>query len=104
MEGKPKVQFKKPGSSKIVFGEQRSIPNVKCDSVSSATNRLEDAGFHVSTGAEVDSECPKGSVASTDPSGRTIKNGAVVLQISNGKTGAPDPGASGGPPGGRPGN
>jgi membrane peptidoglycan carboxypeptidase len=103
MEGKPKVQFKKPGSSKIVFGEQRSIPNVKCDSVSSATNRLEDAGFHVSTGSEVDSECPKGTVADTDPSGRTIKNGAVVLRISNGKSGAPTPGTSGGPPGGRPG-
>jgi membrane peptidoglycan carboxypeptidase len=103
MEGKPKVQFKEPSSRKIVFGEQRSIPNVKCDSVSSATNRLEDAGFHVSTGAEVDSECPKGTVANTDPSGRTIKNGAVVLQISNGKAGAPEPGTSGGPPGGRPG-
>ncbi len=105
MEGKEKVQFKKPGSSKIVFGEQRSIPNVECDSVSSATNRLEDLGFAVSRGAEVDSDCPKGTVAGTDPSGRTIKNGAVVLQISNGKptTQVPSPGNSSGPGGpGRP--
>ncbi|MBO3743534.1 transglycosylase domain-containing protein [Actinoplanes flavus] len=85
MEGKEKVQFKKPGSTKIAFGEQRSIPDVTCDSVSSARNRLEDAGFHVSTGAEVDSDCPKGTVAGTNPSGRTIKNGAVVMEISNGK-------------------
>jgi membrane peptidoglycan carboxypeptidase len=105
MEGKEKVQFKKPGSTKIVFGEQRSIPNVECDSVSSATNRLEDLGFNVSRGAEVDSDCPAGTVAGTDPSGRTIKNGAVVLQISNGKptTQVPTPGTSGGPGGpGRP--
>ncbi|GIE79869.1 carboxypeptidase [Actinoplanes philippinensis] len=101
MKDKEKQQFKKPSSSKIVFGEQRSIPNVECDSVSSATNRLEDLGFAVSRGGEVDSDCPKGTVAGTDPSGRTIKNGAVVLQISNGKptTQAPTPGNSGGPAG-----
>ncbi|MEV0899792.1 transglycosylase domain-containing protein [Actinoplanes sp. NPDC049802] len=85
MKDRDKEQFKKPGSSKIAFGEQRSIADVECDSVSSARNRLEDQGFHVSVGAEVESDCPKGSVAGTNPSGRTIKNGAVVLEISSGK-------------------
>jgi membrane peptidoglycan carboxypeptidase len=94
MKGKPKEGFKTPTSKKIAYGEQRSIPGVKCDSVSSATNRLEDAGFSVSRGSEVDSECPAGTVASTSPSGRTVKNGVVVLEISNGKNGQPGPGNS----------
>ena len=93
MKGKPKENFKKP-TAKIAHGEQRSIPGVKCDSVSSATNRLEDAGFYVSRGAEVASECPAGTVASTSPSGRTVKNGAVVLEISNGQGNGPNPNAS----------
>ncbi|SDT75252.1 transglycosylase domain-containing protein [Actinoplanes derwentensis] len=85
MEGKDRVQFKKPSSTKIAYGEQRSIPDVTCDSVSSATNRLEDAGFSVSRGSEIASDCPVGTVAGTNPSGRTIKNGVVVLEISSGK-------------------
>ncbi|GAA1597664.1 hypothetical protein GCM10009828_024060 [Actinoplanes couchii] len=98
MEGKPKEQFKKPGSTKIAYGEQRSIPDVTCDSVSAATNRLENAGFTVSRGSEVHSSCPEGTVAGTNPSGRTIKNGVVVLEISGGKEEekpeGPNPGGS----------
>ncbi|HWS32749.1 MAG TPA: transglycosylase domain-containing protein [Actinoplanes sp.] len=98
MDGKPRQQFKKPGSSKIAYGEQRSIPDVTCDSVSGATDRLESAGFSVSRGGEVASSCPAGSVAGTNPSGRTVKNGVVVLEISSGpdkeKPGGPNPGGS----------
>ncbi|WP_045744102.1 transglycosylase domain-containing protein [Actinoplanes rectilineatus] len=84
MKGKDKQQFKKP-SSKIANGEQKSIPDVTCDSISSAKNRLKDAGFDVSTGSEVESDCPAGTAAGTNPSGRTIKNGAVVIEVSSGK-------------------
>ncbi|MDR6317016.1 membrane peptidoglycan carboxypeptidase [Actinoplanes couchii] len=101
MDGKPRQQFKKPGSTKIAYGEQRSIPDVTCDSVSAATNRLENAGFSVSRGSDVPSSCPAGSVAGTNPSGRTVKNGVVVLEISSGpdKEEKPEgPGAGGNTP------
>jgi membrane peptidoglycan carboxypeptidase len=85
MKGKPKVQFKKPESSKIAYGDQRRIPDVECDSLSSARSRLADAGFSVSVGHDVDSKCPAGTAAGTNPSGRTIKGGVVVIEVSNGK-------------------
>jgi membrane peptidoglycan carboxypeptidase len=84
MKGKPKVQFKKPDNDKIAYGDQRSIPDVTCDSLSSAQSRLEGAGFSVSIGSAVDSSCPAGTAADTNPSGRTIKGGVVVIEPSNG--------------------
>jgi membrane peptidoglycan carboxypeptidase len=89
MKGKPKEEFKKPDDKKLTVGDQRSIPNVTCDSVPSARAQVQDAGFDVSvqTG-QVDSNCPAGTVAGTNPSGRTIKGGVVVLEISNGKSAA----------------
>ncbi|GAA4933556.1 transglycosylase domain-containing protein [Actinoplanes utahensis] len=97
MDGKPKVQFKKPGSDKIAYGDQRSIPNVECESVSSARDEVEDAGFEVSVGATVDSKCPAGTAAGTNPPNRTVKGGAVSIEVSNGKGAqptAPGPGTS----------
>ncbi|WP_433385962.1 transglycosylase domain-containing protein [Actinoplanes sp. CA-142083] len=85
MKGKPKVQFKTAGDDKIATGDQRSIPDVTCDSIDSARNRLEGAGFEVSVGGDVDSKCPAGTAAGTNPSGRTIKGGVVVIEKSNGK-------------------
>jgi membrane peptidoglycan carboxypeptidase len=87
MDGKPKVQFKRPSSRKIAFGDQRSIPDVTCDLLGSARSRLENAGFEVSVGSSIDSTCPAGTVAETDPSGRTVRNGVVVIRLSNGKGG-----------------
>jgi len=94
MQGKPKVQFKRPTSDKISIGEQRSIPSVRCDSVDSAKAQISGAGFEVSvSGTQVESDCPKGTVAGTSPDGRTIKGGFVSLQISSGpKGGAQVPG------------
>jgi membrane peptidoglycan carboxypeptidase len=92
MKGKPKEQFKKPGNEKMAFGDQRSIPNVECSSIGSARDELEGAGFTVSVGSEVDSKCPKGTAADTNPNGRTIKGGVVVIEVSNGKSGEPKPG------------
>jgi len=90
MKGKPKVQFKRPDDRKIVVGDQRSIPDVTCYPIGSARNRLEGAGFSVSVGGgAVDSACPAGTAAGTDPPTRTIKNGVVVIQVSNGSGAGP---------------
>jgi membrane peptidoglycan carboxypeptidase len=99
MKGKPKVQFKKPESRKIAYGERRSIPDVECEPLNRARNRLERAGFSVYVGRDVDSTCPKGTAAGTDPSGRTIKNGVVVIEVSNGKSDEPTPPTGPPPPG-----
>ena len=85
LKGKPKVQFKKPGSTKISIGDQRSIPDVTCATISSAKSRIENAGFTASVGQEVESNCPKGTAAGTNPGGRTIKGGYVSIEISKGK-------------------
>jgi membrane peptidoglycan carboxypeptidase len=85
LKGKPRVQFKKPGSSKISIGDQRSIPDVTCATLAGAKARIESAGFTASVGQEVESDCPKGTAAGTNPGGRTIKNGYVSIEISKGK-------------------
>ncbi|GAB1643532.1 transglycosylase domain-containing protein [Krasilnikovia sp. MM14-A1259] len=96
MDGKPKEQFKKPGNEKMAYGDQRSIPDVTCDALSDARARLDNAGFSPTIGGTVDSKCPVGTAAGTNPSGRTIKGGAVEIQVSNGKADQPptvgDPG------------
>jgi membrane peptidoglycan carboxypeptidase len=89
MKGKPKVQFKRPNSRKIAYGDQRTIPDVTCDEISTARARLAGAGFFPSVGSGVDSVCPAGTAAGTDPSGRTVKNGVVVIHVSNGKVAEP---------------
>jgi membrane peptidoglycan carboxypeptidase len=92
MKGKNKVQFKKPSGSKIAQGEQRSIPDVTCISVAAAKSRLEAAGFTATPGAEVESSCPKGQAAGTEPANRTIKGGFVSIQVSKGAAETPKPG------------
>ncbi|MEV6489204.1 transglycosylase domain-containing protein [Actinoplanes sp. NPDC051633] len=97
MDGKPKDQFKKPGNRKLTFGEQRSIPNVECASIGDARSRISGAGFEASVQSiQVDSKCPAGTAAGTNPSDRTIKGGVVVIEVSNGK-GAVKPPGPGGP-------
>jgi membrane peptidoglycan carboxypeptidase len=99
MKGKPKVQFKVPGSRKIALGDQRSIPDVTCQPLNSARAEVEGAGFDATIGDPVDSNCPAGTAAGTDPDGRTIKGGGVTIQPSKGKTDKPVPGVP--VPGGR---
>ncbi|BFU41901.1 transglycosylase domain-containing protein [Krasilnikovia sp. MM14-A1004] len=89
MDGKPKEQFKKPGNEKMAYGDQRSIPDVTCDALSDARSRLDNAGFSPTIGADVDSKCPLGTAAGTNPPNRTIKGGAVEILVSNGKSDAP---------------
>jgi beta-lactam-binding protein with PASTA domain len=91
MAGKPSINFAKP-SSKIAFGVQVPIPNVKCNSVAQARSKLQSAGFAVSINPRpVGSECPKGSVAGTSPAGRTAKGSVVVIEVSSGGPPTPSP-------------
>ncbi|MFC0503939.1 penicillin-binding protein [Micromonospora costi] len=97
MKGKPRVNFEPPGQ-KISEGDQRSIPDVKCQSVDTARSRIEGAGFDaIVSDVKVTSSCPAGSVAGTSPSGRTIKGGVVTIQVSSGGGGGTPP-TSGTPP------
>jgi membrane peptidoglycan carboxypeptidase len=104
MKGKPSQQFTPP-SGKIVEGDQRSIPDVKCKTIEDARSRLRSAGFEVFVDpVPINSSCPAGTVADTSPNGRTIKGGIVSIQLSNGK-GGPQPGGTPPPsrgPGSRP--
>jgi membrane peptidoglycan carboxypeptidase len=97
MKGKPKIQFKKPGNRKIAYGDQRSIPDVECAPLETAKSRLRGAGFSVYVGQPIDSTCPAGTAADSNPNGRTIKGGVVEIEPSNGKGATPLPGQSGAP-------
>ncbi|MEV6368696.1 transglycosylase domain-containing protein [Micromonospora musae] len=108
MKGKKDINFEPPGQ-KISVGDQRSIPDVKCASVDTAKSRINGAGFEaVVSDQRIASSCPAGSVAGTNPDGRTIKGGVVTIQISSGGGGGGRPGNNPDtPPGnqpGRPGN
>ncbi|MBM0235404.1 penicillin-binding protein [Micromonospora sp. STR1_7] len=107
MKGKPRINFEPPGQ-KISEGDQRSIPDVKCQPVDTAKSRVKGAGFEpIVSEAKVASPCPVGTAAGTSPDGRTIKGGVVTIQVSSGggtPPGTNKPGGQpGGPGGGRPG-
>lgn len=91
MKDKPSEDFPKPGE-KIAYGDQRGIPDVTCRPVGDAQSRLRGAGFQpeVNTTPEA-SNCPAGTVSRTDPTGRTVKGGVVVIYISNGQKATPPP-------------
>ncbi|AEV88994.1 glycosyl transferase [Actinoplanes sp. SE50] len=93
MKGKPSVQFKTPGNDKISIGDLKSVPDVTCDPLSTAKDKIELAGFDPVEGPSVDSDCPAGTAAGTDED-RTIKGGAVTIQISKGNQGNPKPGTT----------
>jgi membrane peptidoglycan carboxypeptidase len=89
MKGKPRQDFPRP-SEKMAYGQQRSIPDVTCQPAEAAKSTLESQGFRVEEIPEpVGSACPAGSVARTEPAGRTVDGGLVVLRISNGVAGPP---------------
>ncbi|MFU8852701.1 penicillin-binding protein [Micromonospora sp. SL1-18] len=97
MDGKERIEFTPP-SGKIVLGDQRSIPGVKCESVETARSRLRGAGFEPTvSSSKVPSECPAGTAAGTSPDGKTIKGGVVTIEVSSGQPapgGSPTPGTS----------
>ncbi|MFG2055320.1 penicillin-binding protein [Micromonospora sp. NPDC048930] len=84
MKGKERIDFTPP-SGKILEGDQRSIPGVKCESIDTAKSRLRGAGFEpVVASSPIPSECPVGTAAGTSPDGRTIKGGVVTIEVSAG--------------------
>jgi membrane peptidoglycan carboxypeptidase len=105
MEGVEAKEFTPP-SQKTINGNLVSIPNVRCNSEPDAHTRLVARGFEVQIAAgRIDSHCPAGTVAGTEPGGRTIEGGVVVLTLSTGRaprpptpTGSPSPKASTTPP------
>ena len=103
MDGKPRKQFPRPENRKLVHGDQRSIPDVTCDDLDDARRRVARAGFDPMVGGtQVDSPCPAGTAAGTNPPRRTVKNGVVVIEVSNGKGAEPAvPGATPPTPPGR---
>lgn len=86
MEKRPSVQFKEPTNDDITTGDLRRVPDVTCDSIGKAKDVIRGAGFDPVVGPTVDSDCPAGSAAGTSES-RTIKDGAVTIEVSNGKKG-----------------
>ncbi|MFI1192692.1 penicillin-binding protein [Micromonospora sp. NPDC020750] len=84
MKGKKGIEFTPP-SGKIMEGDQRSIPDVKCQDLETAKNRLKGAGFDVVVSSgRVASSCAAGKAAGTSPNGRTIKGGVVTIEVSSG--------------------
>jgi membrane peptidoglycan carboxypeptidase len=96
MKGRPSIQFATPPNT-LAFGKRAFVPNVICRTVNEARARLQSAGFDVAINPrQIDSACPKDTVAATDPSGSTSRGATVDLILSNGKApGGPGPG--GGP-------
>ncbi|MFF4889468.1 penicillin-binding protein [Micromonospora chersina] len=96
MVGKERINFTPP-SGKIIEGDQRAIPGVKCESIETAKSRLRGAGFEpVVASQKTPSECPVDTAAGTSPEGRTIKGGVVTIEVSAGG-GQPKPGTGTGP-------
>lgn len=85
MKGTDPGNWPAPESSKLVHGDQVSIPSVECRSVEEARSILSNAGFQVRVQeTPVDSACAAGLAAGTSPSGRTIRGGHVTIRVSNG--------------------
>jgi membrane peptidoglycan carboxypeptidase len=80
-------------SSSSLYGSQVSVPDVLGETTDAATDILENAGFTVVVGGEIDSDLPDGTVARTNPSnGASAPAGATItLTLSNGnQTALPD--------------
>ena len=96
---KPALGFAAP-TAKMAYGKRVHIPDVTCASVGQATSVLKSAGFTISVNPQpIDSNCPAGTVAKTDPEGSTSAGSDVTLYTSNGKTGKPSPAPAPGPGG-----
>jgi membrane peptidoglycan carboxypeptidase len=79
----PVVKFTEP-SERVKNGNYIKLPDVVGDSVDTATQKLEEAGFKVKVGDRVDSSVSEGRVARTSPSTRAPKGGEITLFLSRG--------------------
>ncbi|WP_040163296.1 transglycosylase domain-containing protein [Microbacterium gorillae] len=73
----------------------KDLPSVVGKSIDEATKIINDAGFEVNVGSEVDSDQPKGTIATQDPGAGSVQAGTTVtINPSSGK-GATVPDVSG---------
>lgn len=91
LEGKGQKDFKDPPKS-VKEGDVTSIPDVIGMGPTQATQKLEDAGFEVDEGGQVDSNVQPGAVAYTSPRDEAREGETVTIHISNGQ--APTSGPS----------
>ncbi len=83
------VQFTPPKNQRLITGPQSAIPDVTCKPIPEALSLVKGAGFkvEVETRRPVPSPCPAGTAAGTNPTGKTLKNGVVVILVSTGVPG-----------------
>jgi membrane peptidoglycan carboxypeptidase len=96
------INFTKP-TDHLLYGTRKSVPTVNCQTPDAAKATLAAAGFGTTIGStQVNSDCPAGTVAKTDPSGTATAGGVITLILSNGNNGAPvpNPSTGNGGPGG----
>jgi len=108
----PKIDFARPPDI-LVYGKTVPIADYTCKAPTDALSGLTAAGFvpQVQT-TPIDSPCPAGTVAKTDPAGSGSKGTSVSIFISNGNGAKPAPnpapapgnGGGGGGGGGGPGH
>ncbi|WP_162907898.1 transglycosylase domain-containing protein [Allorhizocola rhizosphaerae] len=85
----PDVQFPAPKTSRLITGPQAAIPDVTCKPIPEAQAMIKGAGFkaEVESRRPVPSPCPAGTAAGTSPTGKTLRNGVVVIHVSSGVPG-----------------
>jgi membrane peptidoglycan carboxypeptidase len=102
MAGLPSIQFAPP-PNELIYGKKVPFGNYTCKTVASAKSGLEGLKFTVSIeDPPIDSPCPAGTVAKTDPAGSGSAGSQVSIYVSSGKPPAGGPGngpGGNGPPG-----
>ncbi len=107
MKGLEPQDWGRPSNIKLVYGPRADIPEVECMPLNEALAVLRQAGFdaEIDDGDPVDSKCPEGTAAGTEPSGQTSRGAPVTVLVSNGSDHDPDEEEPDGrdrrPPGGR---
>ncbi|MEW2459741.1 MULTISPECIES: transglycosylase domain-containing protein [Microbacterium] len=77
-------RFPQPDNN-LIRQELKAVPSVVGMSQDQARSTLENAGFQVAIGGEVDSDLAAGLVAAQDPTGEAATAATVTLSISNGR-------------------
>ncbi len=95
MRGVEAQDWPTPSDPELIRGRMVDIPDVTCNTVAEAEAKLRQAGFQVQIDDQrVDSSCPEGRVAGTNPSGETSPGDLIILQVSNGSDHDDDRGRS----------
>lgn len=85
MRDQPKRDFPK-ATAELMGVPVRPVPPLRCAPAERAAQTLREAGFRIALHPErVDSDCPEGTVADTDPAERAVTGGVLTLRLSNGR-------------------